>query len=334
MDLTTTYLGLNLAHPIIPGASPLCDDLDGVRRLEDAGAPMLTLRSLFEEQIVAEQMTTHMAEEGPADSYPEALTYFPEPSGFVLGPHEYLEHVRRVKETVDVPVVGSLNGTTRGGWLEYGKQIEEAGADALELNVYDLPTDPSRSADSLEQETLSMVNELRGRMRIPIAVKLSPFFTALPHFVFRLAGSGAEAVVLFNRLYQPDIDPENLELDRHIELSTRGELLLRLRWLAILSGQLDMQFAASGGVYTAEDVVKAVMSGAHGVQVVSALLRYGPTHLQTLRDELAAWLEQNEHESIAAMRGNMNMARCPDSEGYERANYMEILQSWRPHMRF
>ena len=328
MDLRTRYLGFDLDHPFVPGASPLCDHVDGCKRLVEAGAPMLTLRSLFEEQLVAEQMAHHSARAEPEESFPEALSYFPDRGDFVLGPEEYLEHVRRVREAVDVPVIGSLNGTTRGGWLGYGRQIEAAGADALELNVYDLPTDPDRSGAEIERETIEMVHELHATITIPVTVKLSPFYTSLPHFAKQLVSAGARGVVLFNRLYQPDIDPERLDLTHELDLSTSAELLTRLRWLAILSGRVPVELAAGGGIHTAEDAVKATMAGARVVQVVSALLEHGAQRLRTLREELAAWLEDHEYDGLLQMRGSMDLERCPDPGAYERANYMQLLQTW------
>jgi dihydroorotate dehydrogenase (fumarate) len=329
MKLTTRYLGFDLPHPFVPGASPLADDLDAVRRLEDAGAPMITLRSLFEEQIVAEQISTYHAVQEPAESFAEATSYLVEPPTFAMGPHEYLEHVRRVKQAVGVPVVASLNGTTPGGWLDYAKLIEEAGADALELNVYDLGTDPTQSSDAMEVQTLAVLRQVLAAARVPVAVKLSPFYTSLAHFARRLDEAGAGALVIFNRFYQPDIDPEELEVQTLLELSTSSELRLRLRWLAILSGGVKADLAITGGVHTAVDAVKAIMCGAVAVQVVSALLKHGPQYLALLRERFLQWMQEHEYESLDQMRGSMSLERCPDPKAYERANYMHMLQSWR-----
>ncbi len=329
MDLRTTYLGLALPHPFMPGASPLVDDLDMVRRLEDAGAAAIVMHSLFEEQIAREQVASFLHTERHGESYAEALCYFPSPDRFALGPEEYLEHLARVKAAVDCPVIASLNGTTLGGWLEYAGAMEQAGADALELNVYAIPSDFEQGAQQIEDTTVAMLAAVKSRIRIPVAVKLSPFYTALPHFAARLDSAGADGLVLFNRFYQPDIEPESLSTSRHLYLSNPTELPLRLRWLAILSGRVRASLAASGGVHDAVDAVKAIMSGAHAVQVVSALLRNGPEYLKRLREETIGWMHEQEYLSIEQMRGSMNFEACPDPSVYERANYMLMLQSWR-----
>ena len=328
MDLTTRYLGLELAHPFMPGASPMVDDLDTVRRLEDAGAAAIVMHSLFEEQIVDEQVFSHRVMDLPSESYGEALSYFPNPEQYVLGPDEYVEQLARIKRTVAVPVIGSLNGTTLGGWLEYARLLEQAGANALELNVYGLNVDGNEDAAAIEQNTVEMVREVRRAAKVPLAVKLSPFYTALADFAPKLVDAGAAGFVLFNRFYQPDIDLESLEVAHVLRLSDSSELPLRLRWLAALSGRLECSLAASGGVHTATDAVKAVMCGAHAVQLVSALLKQGPQHLSKVRDGVAAWLEEHEYESLAQSQGSMNLARCPDPKAYERANYIHVLQSW------
>ena len=329
MDLTTTYLGFRLPHPILPGASPLVDDLDMVKRLEDAGAPAIVMHSLFEEQITREQMATSRHMDTWSDAHAEALSYFPEPAGFALGPEEYLEQVHRIKTTVGVPVIASLNGSTDGGWLAYADLLEEAGADALELNVYALATDLDESSELLERRTLQMLWSIKSGIRIPVAVKLSPFYTALAHFAQRLDNHGVAGLVLFNRFYQPDFDVEALEVTPTLRLSDSSELLLRLRWLAILHGRLRASLAASGGVHTGLDAVKALMAGADAVQVVSALLKKGPERLRTLRQELETWMVEHEYESLDQLRGSLSLLRCPDPAAHERANYVTILQSWR-----
>jgi dihydroorotate dehydrogenase (fumarate) len=328
MDLSTTYLGLQLAHPIMPGASPLGDDLGSVRKLEDAGASAIVLRSLFEEQLSREARAVDAHVGRYAEGYAEARTFFPDPSVFVMGPERYLEHLRRVREAVGIPVIASLNGVSPGGWLEYARLMEQAGAHALELNLYAVPTSPDEDAATVEARALSVVRIVKDVVTIPVAVKLSPFYSSLSHFAKRLVEAGADGVVLFNRFYQPDIDPEGLDVRRELHLSDPSELLLRLRWLAVLSGQTKLSFAASGGVHEARDAVKAIMAGAHAVQMVSALLRHGPGRLRAVIEGVRAFLLENEYESLGQMRGNMNLARCPDPAAYERANYMEILQSW------
>lgn len=328
IDLSTTYLGLRLANPLMPGASPLVDDLDTVRRLEDAGAAAIVMHSLFEEQVALEQLALHRHFDTPAESYAEALSYFPSAEVFALGPEAYLEQVRRIRAAVAVPVIGSLNGTSPGGWLEYARHIEGAGAHALELNLYLLPSDAGEDAMAVEASCVEIVRTVAEAVHIPVAVKLSPFHSSLPHFVRRLEEVGAAGVVLFNRFYQADIDPEALEVRGTLHLSDSSELLLRVRWLAILSAQRHLSFAASGGVHTPVDAVKALMSGAQAVQLVSALLTRGTDHLRAVLDGLGAWLDEHEYESVAQLVGSMNLAHCPDPGAYERANYVHLLQSW------
>ncbi len=329
MNLSTRYLGLDLPHPLVSGASPLADDLDSVRRLEDAGASAIVLRSLFEEQITREQVSAFLHTEAHGESFAEAMSYFPSPQSFVFGPEEYLEHLGRVKAAVKVPVIASLNGTTPGGWLDYPPLIESTGADALELNLYRLAFDPALSGQEVERETVEVVREVRRAVRIPLAVKLSPFYSSLAHLARQIDQAGADGLVLFNRFYQPDIDPEALELNRSLHLSDSRELPLRLRWLGVLSGQLRASLAVSGGVHSGRDAIKAVMAGAHAVQVVSALLKNGPEYLKVLRQDMTDWMREFEWESLEAMRGNMSLGRCPDPAVYERANYMLMLQGWR-----
>jgi dihydroorotate dehydrogenase (fumarate) len=329
MDLSTKYLGLTLPHPFMPGASPLADHLDTVRRLEDAGASAIVLRSLFEEQIAREQVSAFVHMDRHGESFAEALTFFPSPEKFVFGPEEYLEHLRRVKEAVRVPVIASLNGTAPGRWLDYPPLMQQMGADALELNLYHLALDPEVSGAEVERLALEVVREVRRSVRIPVAVKLSPFYSSLAHFAVQLDRAGADGLVLFNRFYQPDIDPQGLQVARSLQLSTASELPLRLRWLGVLSSRVRASLAVTGGVHTAVDAIKAIMAGAHAVQVVSALLQRGPSYLRTLREEAEAWMGSQEWNSLDGMRGNMSLARCPDPAVYERANYMLMLQGWR-----
>ncbi len=329
MDLSCEYLGLKFDHPLMPGASPFCEDMDVVRRLEDAGAPALVLSSLFEEQLRREAMATAEAIDGPKDQFAEALTYLPEPDEFSVGPDEYLARLSRVKTAVSIPVIGSLNGTTPGGWLDYGKLIEQAGADALEINLYHVPADAYRSGEQIEKEHVDIVRKLKHELTIPLAVKLSPFYTSLPHFAHQLDDAGADAVIIFNRFYQADIDIEELDLQRSLRLSDSSELLLRLRWVAILFGNINADLAVTGGVHAATDAIKAVMTGASAVQMVSAIFRKGPEVLRTMREEMAAWLEENEYQSLSQARGSMSLQRCPDPDAYTRANYLHILQNWR-----
>lgn len=328
-DLSTQYLGLKLPHPLVPGASPLADDLDGVKRLEDAGAAAIVFRSLFEEQIALEAMSDVMHLDSHGESGAEATSYFPSPHAFALGPFQYLDLLRRAKEAVGIPIIASLNGTTPGGWIEYARLMTQAGADALELNLYRIATDPDTSSAQIERQVIDTVKEVKAAVAIPVAVKLSPFFAGLAHLAREIDRTGADGLVLFNRFYQPDIDAEDLCAVRTLHLSDSSELLLRLHWMAILSGRVRASLAVTGGVHTALDVVKATMAGAHVTQMVSALLRHGPAHLRTVHADLTAWLEEHEWDSLAEMRGNMNLSKVPDPEAYERANYMLMLHSWR-----
>jgi dihydroorotate dehydrogenase (fumarate) len=329
MDTSTKYVGLSLSSPLVVGASPMAADLDTVKRLEDAGAAAIVMHSLFEEQLIGEQLATQKVMETPAESFAEAITYFPNPKNFDLGPDEYLRQITRIKETVSVPVFASLNGMTLGGWLEFSRKMEQAGADGLELNVYFLATDPAETGELLERRTVEMVQAVKKNVKIPVAVKLSSFYSSFANFSTKLADIGANGLVIFNRFYQPEIDVEDLEVVRKLRLSDSSELPLRLRWLAILSGRNPASLAVTGGVHTAVDVVKSVMSGAHAVQMVSALLKNGPKHLAAVRTELIQWMEKHEYESISQMQGSMSLLRCPDPKAYERANYLHLLQSWK-----
>jgi dihydroorotate dehydrogenase (fumarate) len=329
MDLSTTYMGFRLPHPIIPGASPFSDNLDLVRRLEDAGAPMIVMHSLFEEQIVAEEVAVVRSLEHGDEAFAEAQTYLPRPADFRLGPDEYLDQVARIKAAVAVPVIGSLNGTTPGGWISYARLIQQAGADGLELNIYELATDLDESGVEIELRAVEVARAVKESVSIPVAVKLSPFYSSIANMAKRLDDFGVDALLLFNRFYQPDIDVDQLEVVR-VNFSSPAELLLRLRWLAVLSGRIDASLAATGGVLTAVDVIKAVMAGAHAVQMVSALLQRGPEYLREVREALASWMQEHEYDSLLQMRGSMSLSRCPNPRAYERANYMKILQSWQP----
>jgi dihydroorotate dehydrogenase (fumarate) len=333
MDLSTQYLGLKLPHPLMPGACPLVDDMDKVRQLEDAGAAAIVMHSLFEEQITREEWFHFRATEMYRESFAEALSHFPSQESFALGPDDYLDHIARVKRAVSVPVIGSLNGTSPGGWLSYARSIEQAGADALELNIYTIPARPDEPAAAIEDRVVEMLRTVKASVRIPVALKLSPFYTSIGHFARRLDENGADGLILFNRFYQPDLDPDNLDVVRTLALSNSSELPLRLRWLGLLSGQVKASLAVTGGVHTHMDAVKSVMAGAHAVQVVSALLKNGPSFLRVLRERLAEWLEAHEYTSLSEMHGSLAMHSCPDARAYERANYMLVLQSWNAKER-
>lgn len=333
MNLSTEYLGLTLAHPLIPGASPLADGLDTVRRLEDAGAPAIVMRSLFAEQVEAEQMAASRHVHGAGGFDAEASAWLPDTHAFALGVDAYLEQIRRVRAAVGVPVIASLNGVAPGPWVTWGRRMQEAGASALELNLYVLPDHADEDASTVEARQHAVVRAVVSAVTIPVAVKLSPFYSSLPNFLRGLEADGAKGAVLFNRFYQPDIDPDALDLERTLHLSDRAELLLRLRWLAMVSPASGLSLACTGGVHEPIDVVKAVMAGAHVVQVVSSLLHHGPERLRALIEALRAWMEAREYASIDELRGSMNLARCPDPSGWERANYAKMLHGWHPPTR-
>jgi len=325
MDLSTTYLGMRLPHPLIVGAGPLGDDLDTVRALEDAGAALLVLRSLYEEEITGEQMDAFLNAETHNDSFAEAETYAPEPI-VALGPEEYLEHLRQIKSAVRIPVMASLNGVTPGGWTSYARQLEEAGADGLELHLYHAASDMTFSAAEVERQAIDIVREVKRSLRIPVAVKLAPLLTAFAHFAKQLDEAGADGLVLFTRFHRVDIDVDELEVIRTLPLSDSSELPLRLRGTAALAGRVKTSIAITGGVHTAIDVIKATMAGAHTTQMVSALLRHGPNHLRTVRKDIESWMQEHEWSSLTEMRGNMSFDRIPDPAAYERANFRMTLR--------
>lgn len=329
MDLSTTYLGLKLPHPVMPGASPMVDKIDLVKRMEDAGASAIVMHSLFEEQLMREELATYHHIDVHADSFAEAMTYLPRPDEFNLGPDQYLEQLVRIKQSVDLPVIASLNGFTSGGWIRNAKLMQDAGANALELNVYYLATNADEGGEEVEQRTIDILKAVKQAVTIPVAIKLSPFFSSMASMARRLDEAGADGLVLFNRFYQPDIDVESLEVEPTLKLSDSSELNLRLRWLAVVSGRVRASLAVSGGVHTHLDAVKAVMTGAHAVQVVSAILQQGPDVLRRIREGLTQWLEEHEYDSLEQMRGSMNLLRCPDASMFERANYIRILQGYK-----
>ena len=329
MDLSTTYLGLPLKNPLMPGASPMVDKLDTVRRLEDAGAAAIVMHSLFEEQITSQQLAEFAHTEFSADSSSEASSYFPQMADYALGPDKYLEQIAKIKDTVSIPVIGSLNGISIGGWTDHARLIQQAGADALELNVYYVATNPNESGTEVEQRTLDILEAVKASVTIPVAVKLSSYFSSPGHFAKQLDARGAAGVVMFNRFYQPDINIEELEATPHLELSNSTELRQRLRWIAIIHGHIKANIALSGGVHSFEDIIKGIMVGADVVQMVSTLLKHGPEHLAGLLAELKQWMEVHEYESVDQMRGSMSLSHCPDPSVYERANYLRVLQLWK-----
>ncbi len=324
MNLNTTYLGLQLPHPLMVGPGPLTDELDSVKQLEDNGAAALVLRSLYEEEIKGEQMAAFYNTESHNESFAEATSYYPEPET-AFGPDEYLEHLRRVKNAVRIPVMASLNGTSIGGWTSYARLIEQAGADALELNIYHSASDPSLTGADVERQMIDIVREVKRTVKIPIAVKLSPLLTAFANFALQVDAAGTNGIILFTRFPQADIDVIELEVVRKLELSNSSELRLRLRGAAVLSGRVQASIAITGGVHTAMDVIKSTMAGAHVTQMVSALLQQGPRYLRTLLTHIKAWMEENEWNSLNEMRGNMSYERIPDPAAYEREMFRSLF---------
>ena len=325
MDLSTTYLGLRLANPLVVGAGPLGDDADVARALEDAGASMLVLRSLYEEEITNEQMDAFFNEDTYSESFPEAGSFAPD-SETAIGPDEYLDHLRLIKSAVKIPVIASLNGVTPGGWISYAKLLEQAGADGLELHIYHAASDMSTSAADVEAQAIEIVRSVKQSLTIPVAVKLAPLLTAFAHFAKQLDTAGADGLVLFTRFHRADIDVDELEIVRSLPLSDSSELPMRLRGAAILSGRVAASIGVTGGVHTGLDVIKATMAGAHATQMVSALLRHGPDRLRTVRGEIESWMQEHEWASLDEMRGNMSLKRIPDPAAYERANFRMALR--------
>lgn len=329
VDLTTSYLGLKLKHPVVPSASPLSDSLDKIKRLEDAGAAAVVMYSLFEEQIVGEShLLDHYLSYG-AESFAEALDYFPEMDSYNVGPQAYLDLLRRAKESVQIPVIGSINGVSTGGWVEYARMMQEAGADALELNIYYIPTDPAMTGAEVEQMYLDVVHDVKANISIPLAVKLGPYFSSFANMSMRLAKAGADGLVVFNRFYQPDFDLERLEVVPNLTLSGAWELRLPLRWVSILYGKVPVDFAITSGVHSYEDVLKGVMAGASVTMMASELLRNGAQRLGLIVQEVERWLEEHEYHSLAQARGSMSQQNVAEPAAFERANYMKVLQSWK-----
>jgi len=327
IDLETDYLGLKLRTPLVPSASPLSQEIASIRRLEDAGASAIVLYSLFEEQLRLESLELDRHLSAGTESFAESLTYFPQPGEFRLGPEGYLEHIRKAKEAVDIPVIASLNGASVGGWAKFAKEIEQAGADALECNVYSIPTDPELKAAQIEQTYVDIVWAVKSAISIPVAVKLGPFFTNFANVAKRLDEAGADGLVLFNRFYQPDIDLDELEIRPNVLLSTPQALRLPLTWIGILYGRLRASLAATSGVHNAEDVIKLLMVGANVTMLCSSLLRNGINHLRHVEHGLVDWMEMHEYESVRQMRGSMSQQRCPDPSAFERAQYMRAVKS-------
>ncbi len=330
MDLTTTYLGLKLRSPLVPSAAqPLTENVDNIKRMEDAGAAAVVMHSLFEEQLSLERRELFESLTQGTNSFAEALTYFPEPEEFQVGPEMYLKHITQAKAAVKIPIIASLNGSTPGGWVDYAKEIEKAGADAIELNIYWIPTDPSLTSIRIEDTYVEILRSVKQQVSIPVAVKLSPFCKNFANMARRLDAVGADGLTLFNRVYQPDMDLEALEVTPNILLSTPMAMRVPLRWIAILRGQLSLSLAATSGIHRATDAIKCLMAGADVTMLCSALLRHGVKHLTTVEGEIKAWMEEHEYESVSQLRSSMCQKNCPDPTAFERAQYMRAVSSYR-----
>ncbi|MGK7875189.1 MAG: dihydroorotate dehydrogenase-like protein [Xenococcaceae cyanobacterium] len=331
MDLTTTYLGLELRSPLVPSAAaPLTENIDNLRRMEDAGAAAVVLHSVFEEQLQQEEYELHHHLTYGTESFAEALTYFPEPETFHVGPEEYLNHIRKAKEMVDIPIIASLNGSTLGGWTHYAKLIQQAGANALELNIYSIPTDMNVTGAQVEQNYLDILSAVKSEVTIPLALKLSPFFSNIANMAKQFDQAGADALVLFNRFYQPDLDIEELVVRPNILLSTPQAMRLPMRWIAILYGRINADLASTSGIQRGHDSIKMLMAGAKVTQICSVLLRHGIEHIKELEQEIIHWMEEQEYESVKQMQGSMSQINCPDESAFERVQYMKAIQSYHP----
>jgi dihydroorotate dehydrogenase (fumarate) len=328
IDLSTDYLGLKLKNPLVASSSPMCEDVSNVRRMEDSGAAAVVLHSLFEEQIELESEELDRFLTDSSERSPEATTQLPEPAQRVMGPERYLEHIRKCKEAVRMPVIASINGITKGGWLRYAREMEQAGADALELNIYYIPVDPQATAECVERKYVELVQAIKSEVKIPVAVKLGPYFSSMSNMAAKLDAAGANGLVFFNRFYQPDYDLEALEVVPNLILSNSHELLLRLHWVAVIYGTVKADLALTGGVHNATDVVKAMMAGARVAMMTSALLKRGISYLDTLATELLVWMGEHEYESIRQMQGSMSRNAVPQPQAFERANYMKVLSSY------
>ena len=328
MNLKTTYLGLELESPFVPSASPLSEKIDNIRRMEDAGAAAVVLHSLFEEQIEMEAGTlAHYLQQG-TESFAEAVSYFPPAGDFHTGPSEYIEHIRKAREAVKIPIIASLNGSSKGGWIDYARQIEKAGASALELNIYQVAADPAVSGAEIEKAVVEIVREVRSAVRLPLAVKIGPYFSSTANMAYRLVEAGANGLVLFNRFYQPDVDLEELEVKPSIYLSTPQTLRLPMRWIAILHGRLKASLAATGGIQNHEDALKLLMVGADVTMMCAALLKHGIDHLKVVRKNMVEWMEAHEYASVAQMKGSMSQKAIAHPAEFERANYMKALTGY------
>ena len=330
MDLSTTYLGLKLRNPLVPSASPFTEDLANIKKMEDAGAGAIVMHSLFEEQLRADagELEHHLTH--GTESFAEALTYFPQTSEFKLGPEEYLEQIRKAKQSVSIPIIASLNGSSKGGWIDYARQMQQAGADALELNIYAIPTESDLTSGDIEQLYLDILKTVKSSVTIPVALKLSPFFTNFANMAQRLDKAGADGLVLFNRFYQPDIDLEALEVTPNLLLSTPMAMRLPLRWIAILYGKVQADLAATSGIHRGVDALKMLMAGADVTMLCSVLLRHGINQISVLQRDMVNWMQEHEYESVEQLKGSMSQKNCADPTSYERAQYMKAIASLKP----
>jgi len=329
MDLTTSYLGMNLRSPLVVAACPLSDDIKNFKKMEDAGAAAVVLYSLFEEQLSLEQKEIFYHTAKSTNSSAEATSYFPEPSEFRLGPEEYLEHIRKAKEAVKIPIIASLNGSTNGGWVDYATKMQQAGADAIELNIYSIPTNLDVTGSEIEQSYIDILKHVKSAVTIPVAIKLSPFFSNMANMAKKLDDAGADALVLFNRFYQPDVDLDELEIKPQVQLSHPNAARLPLRWIAILKGKLKAGLAATSGLHSAYDVIKMLMVGADVTMLCSTLLKNGIYHMMQIEKDLLEWMQEKEYESIRQMQGSMSQMRIPDPSAFERANYMKAINNYK-----
>jgi dihydroorotate dehydrogenase (fumarate) len=325
INLSTRYLGLELKNPLVAAASPMTSEIESLQRLEEAGIAAVVLPSLFEEQIEHDQWAIHQMHEYQSESFAESLDYFPQLDTYNTGPDSYLEKIRHAKEAVRVPVIASLNGYTSGGWTRYAKMFEDAGADALELNIFIVPTDPATASSEVEKQYLDLVSSVRESIGIPLAIKTGPFFSSLPDMARRFVDAGANGLVLFNRYLEPDIDLDSLEVVPHLQLSTSEELHLPLRWIAILAERVDASLAATSGFHQHQDVLKALLAGANVAMMASALLKYGPQQIRRILEDLESWLDERGYESVQQLTGSVSWKNCTDPHAYERANYMKAL---------
>jgi dihydroorotate dehydrogenase (fumarate) len=328
MDLSTTYLGLKLRTPLVPAASPLSEEISTIKEMEDNGASAIVLYSLFEEQLRQDRLELAQHLDHGTFSYAEALTYFPEPEEFRLGPDEYLKHIAKAKESVNIPIIASLNGSSVGGWTQYAKAIEQAGADALELNIYYIPTDMKLTANDVEQTYLDILKAVKNEIKIPVAVKLSPFFTNFANMAARLDEAGANGMVLFNRFYQPDIDLESLEIKPNILLSTPMAMRVPLRWIALLYGRVKANMAATSGIHRASDVLKMLMAGADVTMLCSALIRHGVRQIGVIERDLVAWMDEHDYTSVSQLKGSLSQKNCANPTAFERAQYMKAISQF------